>query len=572
MSKNVEVIMPKKDMILGENGTLVPKKKRVCAYCRVSTDDIEQKHSYDTQVEEYTKRITSNPDWEFVKIYADEGISGTDIKKRDSFNQMMEDARAGKIDLILSKSVSRFGRNTLNTISAIRELKALKIGVFFENENVNTLDEASEFMLTIMSSMAQEEARHISENVRWTMKKKFREGIPMFCHSTFLGYTKDPITKKIIIVEKEAKIIREIFDLYVNNVGPNEICRIMESRGYLTGRGKTKWNLSYVQSILKNEKYCGDLLLQKTVTTDFLSHKRKKNVNDAPMYYVKDNHEPIVSREIWNIAKEIRERRFKTRLGLNQDQSKYLNKYPFSGLLMCASCGSPFKRRYWNYGYASQHVVMQCSKHIEDSKICSPGAIDLTLLEETTAKMINELFEDKTEVIQEIESIIKENLNITDYDTLSLEIKNKKKEIIDKMNKILDLKLSARTGDEIKLYEDKYDELSKELENLNLQEYNIEKHLTKNSSSRARFSLIKNKLYDDNAPLTGEFLNSIINKILVIDKEHIIYLIPKSQFLKTEDINLHIKRFLSLTPLFRGEHIRTHNNKVYKMNYSVVIM
>ena len=572
MSKNVEVIMPKKDMILGENGTLVPKKKRVCAYCRVSTDDIEQKHSYDTQVEEYTKRITSNPDWEFVKIYADEGISGTDIKKRDSFNQMMEDARTGKIDLILSKSVSRFGRNTLNTISAIRELKALKIGVFFENENVNTLDEASEFMLTIMSSMAQEEARHISENVRWTMKKKFREGIPMFCHSTFLGYTKDPITKKIIIFEKEAKIIREIFDLYVNNVGPNEICRIMESRGYLTGRGKTKWNLSYVQSTLKNEKYCGDLLLQKTVTTDFLSHKRKKNVNDAPMYYVKDNHEPIVSREIWNIAKEIRERRFKTRLGLNQDQSKYLNKYPFSGLLMCASCGSPFKRRYWNYGYASQHVVMQCSKHIEDSKICSPGAIDLTLLEETTAKMINELFEDKTEVIQEIESIIKENLNITDYDTLSLEIKNKKKEIIDKMNKILDLKLSARTGDEIKLYEDKYDELSKELENLNLQEYNIEKHLTKNSSSRARFSLIKNKLYDDNAPLTGEFLNSIINKILVIDKEHIIYLIPKSQFLKTEDINLHIKRFLSLTPLFRGEHIRTHNNKVYKMNYSVVIM
>lgn len=281
-------------------------------------------------------------------------------------------------------------------------------------------------MLTIMSSMAQEEARHISENVRWTMKKKFREGIPMFCHSTFIGCTKDPVTKKIIIVEKEAKIIREIFDLYINNVGPNEICRIMESRGYLTGRGKTKWNLSYVQSILKNEKYCGDLLLQKTVTTDFLSHKRKRNVNDAPMYYVKDNHEPIVPREIWNIAKEIRERRFKTRLGLNRDQSKYLNKYPFSGLLMCASCGSPFKRRYWNYGYASQHVVMQCSKHIADSKICSPGAIDLTLLEETTTKMINELFDDKKDVIKEIKSIIMNNLNITDYDTLSLEIKNKK--------------------------------------------------------------------------------------------------------------------------------------------------
>ena len=186
--------------------------------------------------------------------------------------------------------------------------------------------------------------------------------------------------------------------------------------------------------------------------------------------------------------------------------------------------------------------------------------------------MINELFEDKKDVIKEIEIIIKDNLNITDYDAISLEIKSKKKEIIDKMNKILDLKLNARTGDEIKLYEDKYDELSKELENLNLQEYNIEKHLTKDSSSRTRFNLIKSKLYDDKAPLTGEFLNSVINKILVIDKEHIVYLIPKSQFLKTEDINLHIKRFLSLSPLFKGEHVRTHNNKVYKMNYSVVII
>lgn len=572
MSRNVEVIMPKKDMILGENGTLIPKKKRVCAYCRVSTDDIEQKHSYDTQVEEYTKRITSNPEWEFVKIYADEGISGTDIKKRDSFNQMMDDARAGKIDLILSKSVSRFGRNTLNTISAIRELKALKIGVYFENENVNTLDEASEFMLTIMSSMAQEEARHISENVRWTMKKKFKEGVPMFCHSTFLGYTKDPITKKIIIVEEEAKIIREIFELYVNNVGPNEICRIMESKGYLTGRGNKKWNLSYVQSILKNEKYCGDLLLQKTVTTDFLAHKRKRNVNDAPMYYVKDNHEPIVSREIWNLAKEIRERRFKTRLGLNKDQSKYLNKYPFSGLLMCANCGSPFKRRYWNYGYSSQHVVMQCSKHIEDSKICSPGAIDLTLLEETTSKMINELFSDRKDLIKEIEEIIKEHLEVSNYEILLAEIKDKKVQIIEKMSKVLDLKLSARTGDEIILYEDKYESLSKELENLNLQEYNLEKYITKDSTSRTRFQLIKNKLYDDATPLSGEFLNSVINKILVIDKENIIYLIPKSQFLKTEDINLHIKRFLSMTPLFTGSHIRTHNNKTYKINYSVVII
>ena len=239
---------------------------------------------------------------------------------------------------------------------------------------------------------------------------------------------------------------------------------------------------------------------------------------------------------------------------------------------MCANCGSPFKRRYWNYGYSSQHVVMQCSKHIEDSKICSPGAIDLTLLEETTSKMINELFSDRKDLIKEIEEIIKEHLEVSNYEILLAEIKDKKVQIIEKMSKVLDLKLSARTGDEIILYEDKYESLSKELENLNLQEYNLEKYITKDSTSRTRFQLIKNKLYDDPTPLSAEFQNSVINKILVIDKENIIYLIPKSQFLKTEDINLHIKRFLSMTPLFTGSHIRTHNNKTYKIIYSVVII
>lgn len=244
---------------------------------------------------EYTKRIKSNPDWEFVRIYADDGISGTDTKRRVGFNEMMKDAREGKFDLLITKSVSRFARNTLTTVQSIRELKSLGVFVRFETEGVSTDDPSSEMMLTILSSMAQEEARHTSMNVNWNVQARMKNGVPIVNTTTFLGYAKDK-DGRLVIVPEEAKIIKEIFELYTSMVGPCEIARILESKGYKTGRGKTHWNLSLIQSILKNEKYKGDLLQQKTYTVDFLTHKRSKNRGEKPQFLIKNNHDAIVSR------------------------------------------------------------------------------------------------------------------------------------------------------------------------------------------------------------------------------------------------------------------------------------
>ena len=257
--------------------------KRTAAYCRVSTDSEEQSTSFDNQVEEWTKRILENPQYQLVKIYSDEGISGTSAKNRDGFNQMIEDAKAGKIDLILCKSISRFARNTVLTIQTIRELKAIGVEVYFDNERMSTFDEKTEFMLSIISSMAQEESRHISENVKWTFQKMMKEGKAIITTSRFLGYTKGE-NDTLVIVPEEAEIVKLIYTMYDQGCGIYEIRRELIKRGYKTITGNTYWHLSTLQSILRNEKYKGDLLLQKTFTVDYLTHKAIKNQGQVPSY------------------------------------------------------------------------------------------------------------------------------------------------------------------------------------------------------------------------------------------------------------------------------------------------
>ena len=263
---------------------------------------------------------------------------------------MIDDARAHKFDLIITKSVSRFARNTLTVLQYTRELKSLGIYVYFETQKMSTEDEKTETFLTLHSAMAQDEAKAVSDNVKWNIRSRMKQGVIFLNTSRFLGYRKDE-NGQLEIVPEEAKIIKEIYELYTAGVGPCEICRRMEQKGYITGGGKSNWNLSYVQSILKNEKYKGDLLLQKSYTEDFLTHKRIKNNinnNSVPMYYVANAIPPIVSREMWERAQEIRINRFHVQMGQDQNASKYLNKYPYSGLLMCMKCGSGFKCRYWN--------------------------------------------------------------------------------------------------------------------------------------------------------------------------------------------------------------------------------
>ena len=292
--------------------TLTPiaslKRRRVAAYARVSTDSDEQFTSFEAQVDYYTKYIESNPDWEMVKIYTDEGISGTQTKHRKGFQEMIDDALKGKIDLIITKSVSRFARNTVDSLTTIRELKANNVEVFFEKENIYTFDSKGELLITIMSSLAQEESRSISENVTWGVRKGFSDGKFSIGYKNFLGYEKGEDGRPKI-VECEAMIIRTIYRLFLEGLSTYQIADELNKLGYRTPSERIrkdgsapKWKFSSVLSILKNEKYKGEAILQKTYTTDFLSHSTKKNNGELPQYHVKNSHDFIIPPDEWEMV------------------------------------------------------------------------------------------------------------------------------------------------------------------------------------------------------------------------------------------------------------------------------
>ena len=281
--------------------TVDHQKRRVAAYARVSTDSDEQLSSYEAQVDFYTRHIKSNPEWEFVNVYTDEGISGTNTKKREGFNRMVADALDGRIDLILTKSISRFARNTVDTLTTVRKLKEKNVEVYFEKENIYTLDAKGEVMITIMSSLAQEESRSISENVTWGIRKSMADGKIILAYKNFLGYEKgeDGLPK---IVEEEARIVREIYRMFLDGKTVRTIADHLTSQGIPTPRGKEKWCVSTIISILTNEKYKGDALLQKVYTADFLNKKKFKNTNVLPQYYVENFHPAIFDGETFNLV------------------------------------------------------------------------------------------------------------------------------------------------------------------------------------------------------------------------------------------------------------------------------
>ena len=279
------------------------RKIRVAAYCRVSTDTEEQATSYQAQIAHYEEVIHRNPEWVFAGIYADDGISATSTKHREQFHQMIQDCMDGKIDMLITKSISRFARNTVDCLNYIRQLKAQNIPIYFEKESINTMDAKGEVLITIMASLAQQESESLSQNVKLGMQYRFQQGIPMINTTCFLGYDKDK-NGNLVINPKEAEIVRRIFREYLNGSSCQAICKGLERNGIKTSRGNKRWHDTTVRKILENEKYMGDLLLQKTYTIDFLSKKRVKNNGDMPQYYVESNHEPIVSRETFMLVQE----------------------------------------------------------------------------------------------------------------------------------------------------------------------------------------------------------------------------------------------------------------------------
>ena len=280
-----------------------PRKLRVAAYCRVSTDSDEQATSYEAQIAHYTELIGKNPAWEMAGVYADDGISGTNTRHREEFNRMIDDAMAGKIDMIVSKSISRFARNTLDCLKFIRKLKEKNIPVFFEKENLNTMDATSEVLLTIMASLAQQESQSLSQYVKLGLQYRYQQGKVQVNHNWFLGYTKDE-NGQLIIDPEQAEVVRRIYREYLEGASMTQIARGLEADGILTGAGRARWYNSTVNKILRNEKYYGDALLQKTYTRDFLTKSRVKNEGIVPQYYVQGDHEPIISKEMFLLVQE----------------------------------------------------------------------------------------------------------------------------------------------------------------------------------------------------------------------------------------------------------------------------
>ena len=342
--------------------TSLKRKIRVAAYARVSTDSDEQLLSLETQKAHYEEYIKSCPDYEFAGLYYDEGISGTKITKRDELQRLLKDCEDGKIDRVITKSISRFARNTADCLEMVRRLSQLKISIYFEKENIDTDHMSSELMLSILSSIAESESRSISENSKWSVKRRFENGTFIISCPPYGYENKDG---KMVVVPEEAEVVKDIFRMSLSGMGCHRIAKVLNDRGFKTKRNGI-WHASSVEGILKNEKYTGDVILQKTFTDE--SFNRHVNYGEEDMYLHKNHHEAIISHEDFDKATEAMRQR-KSEKGIVDENEKYLKRYCFSGKLVCGKCGGTFKRRT-HYLPSGSYIAWSCATHLDNKEAC----------------------------------------------------------------------------------------------------------------------------------------------------------------------------------------------------------
>ena len=383
---------------------------RVAAYCRVSTAQEEQQNSYQVQIAYYTDLINRKKEWTLAGVFADEGISGTQTKKRTEFNRMIRMCRNKKIDLVITKSISRFARNTVDCLEYVRQLKDLGIGVIFEKENINTSTMTSEFMIALYGSFAQAESESISKNVSWGKEKAYREGKVQFQYKYLLGYKKGEDGKPEIVPE-EAETVRLIYTLFLDGYSMSRIKKLLENKGILTSQGKKVWNESLIRSILKNEKYVGDALLQKTFTSDCITHKVVKNHGERPMYLVTDHHDPIIDRDTYNrVQQELARRSSKRKVSDKTitEQGKYSSKYALTELLICGKCGTPYRRTTW-VSRGKKLIVWRCISRLEHGRRYCPDSP--TIKEENLHRGIIRAINNYYSCRDDIKRILKANIS-----------------------------------------------------------------------------------------------------------------------------------------------------------------
>ncbi|QHQ61434.1 recombinase family protein [Anaerocolumna sedimenticola] len=446
VSKNVTVIPARK--YARKNKDEEKPKLRVAAYCRVSTDSDEQATSYEAQIEHYTAYINGHPDWELAGIYADDGISGTNTKKREEFNRMIDECMAGHIDMVITKSISRFARNTLDCLKYIRQLKEKNIPVFFEKENINSMDSKGEVMLTIMASLAQQESQSLSQNVKLGLQYRYQQGEIQVNCNRFLGYTKDE-NKHLVIVPEEAEIVKRIYREYLEGASMLKIARGLEVDGILNGAGKERWHTSNINQILRNEKYIGDALLQKTYTVDFLTKKRVKNNGLVPQYYVENSHEAIIPREIFMQVQEELIRRRCVHLSKNGKKRSYSSNHCFAQMIICGNCGEVFRRVHWN-NRGKKSIVWRCVSRLENTGLfCDARTVSESTIEQLLVTAINDTLSGKDTFLTTLQNNITTVLSKENDKTLA-DIDKRLEELQAQL-----LKLASSKAD----YEDVADEI-----------------------------------------------------------------------------------------------------------------
>ncbi len=482
-------------------------RRKVAAYARVSTDDEEQATSYETQVKHYTEFIQKKPEWEYVKVYADDGISGTSTKRRDGFNEMIKDALDRKIDLIITKSISRFARNTLDTISFTRKLKAKGIEVYFEKENLWSLDEKTEFLLTIMASMAQEESRSISQNVtmgkRWGMK----EGRVSWAYSNMLGYKKE--NGKIMVVENEAILVRKIYQLFLREGKTcSGIAEYLKENGIPTPSGNSyNWTKNTINSILRNEKYKGDALLQKTYTADYLEHKVERNRGHLPQYYVENSHPAIIDKEEWEIVQAELMRR-------EQIGAAYSGNSIFSSKLICGDCGGFYGKKKWHSTSKYSRFVYRCNgKYNKEHDKCQTPALTEDKIKEKFVIAYNQVMREKQRIIEDVNEVIKLLSDTSELDAKVIEFQNKMEVISGLVDKMI--KENTRTAQDQVKFAKKYEELSAQYES---EKNALDKTLEKRAYMQAQE--IKMKAYLEEIKKADNYLPEWSNDVwmLMVEK------------------------------------------------------
>lgn len=492
----------------------IRQKRRVAAYARVSTDSDEQLSSYAAQVDFYTQHIRSNPEWEFVDVYTDEGISGTNTKKRDGFNRMIADAMEGKIDLILTKSISRFARNTVDTLTTVRKLKEKKIEVYFEKENIYTLDAKGEVMITIMSSLAQEESRSISENVTWGIRKSMADGKFSLAYKYFLGYEKgeDGLPR---IVEEEARIVRKIYSLFLESYTVRMIADYLTKQGIPTPRGKKKWCVSTVMSILTNEKYKGDALLQKTYTVDFLTKSVKKNQGEVPQYYIENSHPAIIDPETFELVQNEIERRRPNRHKLHRNSL-------FTAKIICSDCGGFYGRKVWHSNSKHKKYIWRCNEKYEGDEICNTPNLTEPEIESAFVTAFNEVLGEKEKYIQRFTELLPLLTDTNDLDKKLAKAEEQHSSLMAKLRSYMDE--NTRQVQDQTEYNRRFSQMDAECEAAEKQIKSIQKKILEQSGRKEQIKRCLEQIQRSGEILTafdGNLWNSMVEAVIV-DREKVL--------------------------------------------------